>query len=201
MKFYTLLIGILLSNLCWSQGHILLLGNTTQLCFTDSSSQFLSCEKIPVTLAEFDAIMVFSSAHSRLSSNDIDKIIQFVADGGGLYIGSENWPLQSEGKLLTEQIYSKSAWASTEKSRVSVGNTGIFSDVRDFPTGLTPVVFPLDYQLNVEVWYNDEPLILTGKVGSGKIVIDGGYSRFYCQSMGEPEKKVLRIILEYLMGP
>lgn len=201
MKFYTLLTCLLLSNLSWSQGKILLLGNTKQLCLTDSNSQFISKDKLPDTLAEFDAIMVFSSAHSKLSSIDIDQIIQFVADGGGLYIGSENWPLQSEGRLITERIYSKSVWTSIENTRIRVSNTGIFSDVREFPPGLTPVVFPLDFQLNVEVWYNDEPLILTGKVGSGKILIDGGYSRFYCQSLGKQENEVLKIVLDYLTEP
>jgi hypothetical protein len=201
MKLYSLLIGLLISNLCWSQEKILLLGNTKQLCLTDSNSQFMSCEKIPERLAEFDAIMVFSSAHSKLSSYDIDQIILFLTDGGGLYIGSENWPLQSEGRLLTERIYSKSAWASTENTRTAISNNGLFSDVREFPPGLTPVVFPLDYQLNVEVWYNDEPLILTGKIGSGKILIDGGYSRFYCQSLGKQENEVLKIVLDYLTEP
>jgi hypothetical protein len=201
MKLYTLLIGLLLSNLCWSQGQILLLGNTKQLCLSDSTIQFISSEKIPETLSEFDAIMVFSSAHSRLSSADIDQVIHFLDEGGGLYIGSENWPLQSEGRLLTERIYSKSAWATKENTKMVVSNTGIFREVNEFPPGLTPVVFPLDFQLKVEVWYNDEPLILTGKIGFGKILIDGGYSRFYCQSLDKQENEVLKIVLDYLVTP
>ena len=201
MRFYILLIVLLLSNLCWSQGQILLLGNTKQFCLSDSTIQFISSEKVPEVLSEFDAIMVFSSAHSRLSSNDIDQIIQFVTDGGGLYIGSENWPLQSEGILLTERIYAKSAWAAVENSKKEISNNGIFSEISEFPPGVTPVVFPLDFQLRVEVWYNDEPLILTGRVGSGKILIDGGYSRFYCQSLGKKENEVFKIVLDYLKEP
>ena len=178
-----------------------MLGNTKQLCLTDTNIRFISSDKLPESLAEFDAIMVFSSAHSRLSSNDIDQILLFLTRGGGLYIGSENWPLQSEGRLLTERIYSKSAWAAKENLKVDIGNVGIFREVSAFPPGLTPVVFPLDFQLHVEVWYNDEPLILTGKVGSGKILIDGGYSRFYCQSLGKLEYEVLKIVLDYLTVP
>jgi len=201
MKLSVLLIGILFSNLCWGQAKILMIGNTKQLCLSDSNSQFISSDKLPPSLVSFDAIMVFSTAHSRLSSNDIDQMIQFVSDGGGLYIGSENWPLQAEGNALTERIYTKSVWTAAEKPKKEISNTGIFSEVSDFPPGLTPVVFPLDFQLHVEIWYNDEPLILTGKLGTGKILIDGGYSRFYCQSMGKFENEVLKIMLDYLQEP
>jgi hypothetical protein len=201
MKFYILLIGFFLSKLGNCQPEILLLGNTKQLCLIDSNSRFISSEKLPLSLTEFDAIMVFSSAHSKLPSSDIDQIIQFLASGGGLYIGSENWPLQSEGILITERIFSKSAWTTVENSKKEISNAGIFSEISEFPPGLTPVVFPLDYQLRVEVWYNDEPLILTGRVGKGKILIDGGYSRFYCQSLGKQENEVLKIVLDYLTEP
>jgi hypothetical protein len=142
--------------------------------------------------------MVFSSAHSRLSVTDIEQIIQFVKAGGGLYIGSENWPLQAEGTALTERIYNKSVWTAPERAKKEISNMGIFRGIEDFPSGSTPVVFPLDFQLHVEVWYNDEPLILSGKLGKGKLLIDGGYSRFYCSSHGEYEKEVLAVVLNFL---
>jgi hypothetical protein len=50
------------------------------------------------------------------------------------------------------------------------------------------------------VWYNDEPLILSGKWGQGKILIDGGYSRFYCSSLGVYEKEVLAVVLNFFDG-
>ena len=200
MKIYVLFIGLFISNMCWGQVQILLLGNTKQLCFSDTSKQFISSEKLPKKLYEYHAIMVFSSAHSRLSPNEIDQIIQFVSDGGGLYIGSENWPLQAEGNALTERIYTKSVWTAAEKPKKEISNIGIFRDIENFPPGSTPVVFPLDFQLHVEVWYNDEPLILSGKLGRGKILIDGGYSRFYCNSLGEFEKEVLAVVLKFFDG-
>ncbi len=200
MKIYVLFIGLLVSNMCRGQVQILLLGNTKQLCFSDTSKQFISRDKLPPILHEYLAIMVFSSAHSRLSPNEIDQIIKFVSDGGALYIGSENWPLQAEGNALTERIYSKSVWAVSETTKKEISNIGIFRDIENFPPGSTPVVFPLDFQLHVEVWYNDEPLILSGKLGIGKILIDGGYSRFYCNSLGEFEKEVLAVVLDFFDG-
>ena len=201
MKWIALIFGLTLLAYSHCQEQILLLGNTKQLCFTDSTKRYVSAETLPVDVTKFRAIMVFSSAHSRLSSADIDQLIQFVNAGGGLYIGSENWPLQAEGSALTERLYTKSVWTAPESTKKEISNTGIFREIENFPPGSTPVVFPLDYQLHVEVWYNDEPLILSGKLGKGKLLIDGGYSRFYCNALGEFENEVLSVVLNFLIGP
>jgi hypothetical protein len=201
MKWIAFIFSITLSPYSHSQEQILLLGNTKQLCFTDSTIQFFSAETLPEGITKFQAIMVFSSAHSRLTSTNLDHIIQFVNDGGSLYIGSENWPLQAEGSALTERLYTKSVWTAPESTKKDISNTGIFREIKHFPPGSTPVVFPMDFQLQVEVWYNDEPLILSGKLGKGKLLIDGGYSRFYCNSMGEFENDVLNVVLNFLVGP
>ena len=201
MKWIAFIFSLTLSLYSHSQEQILLLGNTKQLCFTDSTIQFVSAETLPKETSAFRTIMVFSSAHSRLSSTDIDHILEFVSAGGGLYIGSENWPLQAEGSALTERLYTKSVWTAPESTKKDISNTGIFREIKHFPPGSTPVVFPMDFQLHVEVWYNDEPLILSGKLGKGKLLIDGGYSRFYCNSMGEFENEVLNVVLNFLVGP
>ena len=201
MKCIALIIGITLFTYSHCQEQILLLGNTKQLCFSDSTVQFFSAENLPQDIATFRSIMVFSSAHSRLSASDIEHIVQFVTAGGGLYIGSENWPLQAEGSALTERLFTKSVWTAPERTKKEISNMGIFRGIEDFPAGSTPVVFPLDFQLHVEVWYNDEPLILSGKLGNGKLLIDGGYSRFYCSSNGEFEKEVLAVVLNFLCRP
>jgi hypothetical protein len=200
MKWFAFIFSLTLLTSSHCQEQILLLGNTKQLCFSDSTIQFVFAETLPKETSAFRTIMVFSSAHSRLSSADIDHILDFVSAGGGLYIGNENWPLQAEGSALTERLYSKSVWTAPESAKKEISNMGIFRDVEDFPPGSTPVVFPLDFQLQVEVWYNDEPLILSGKLGKGNLLIDGGYSRFYCNSLGEFEKEVLTIVLNFLQG-
>jgi hypothetical protein len=200
MRWFALIFNLTLFSYSYCQDQILLLGNTKQLCFFDSTIQFISSETLPENLTTLHAIMVFSSAHSRLSSSDLDDIIQFVQAGGGLYIGSENWPLQAEGNALTERLYTKSVWTTAESTKREISNTGIFRGIENFPPGSTPVVFPMDVHLQVEVWYNDEPLILSGKLGKGKLMIDGGYSRFYCKSLGEFESEVLNAVLDFLEG-
>jgi hypothetical protein len=201
MKWIAFIFSLTLSFYSHSQEHILLLGNTKQLCFSDSTIQFVFAETLPKETSAFRTIMVFSSAHSRISSTDIDHILEFVNAGGGLYIGSENWPLQAEGSALTERLYTKSVWTAPESTKKEISNNGIFREIENFPPGSTPVVFPMDFQLHVEVWYNDEPLILSGKLGKGKLLIDGGYSRFYCNSLGELENDVLNVVLDFLVGP
>jgi hypothetical protein len=200
MKWITLIFCLTQLTSSYCQEHVLLLGNTKQLCFSDTNIHFVSAETLPQQIASYRAIMIFSSAHSRLSTSDIEQIISFVSEGGGLYIGSENWPLQAEGSALTERLYTKSVWTAAETTKKEISNNGMFSDIEHFPPGTTPVVFPLHFQLHVEVWYNDEPLILSGKWGQGKILIDGGYSRFYCSSLGVYEKEVLAVVLNFFDG-
>ena len=53
------------------------------------------------------------------------------------------------------------------------------------PAGRSTVAFPMDYRLRVEAWVADQPLILSGELDAGKVIIDGGYSRFYCDQRSE----------------
>jgi len=48
----------------------------------------------------------------------------------------------------------------------------------------------LDYRLKVEAWLNDQPLILSGNYKKGRIIIDGGYSRFYCENMSKTSSEL-----------
>ena len=56
----------------------------------------------------------------------------------------------------------------------------------------------MDYLLKIKVWINYQSLIQSGEIGKGKIVIDGGYSRFYCEEMNAEEKEIFDGILRYL---
>ena len=74
--------------------------------------------------------------------------------------------------------------------------------MQSVPAGTTTVAFPLDYRLKVEAWINDEPLILSGESYKGKIIIDGGYSRFYCNIDKEGKNSfMLNQFIDFLTSP
>ena len=68
----------------------------------------------------------------------------------------------------------------------------------DLPAGKTTSAFPLDYRLKVEAWVSDQALILSGNIGKGRIIIDGGYSRFYCENTNELSVEMLSRFITYL---
>ena len=68
----------------------------------------------------------------------------------------------------------------------------------DLPAGKTTSAFPLDYRLKVEAWVSDQALILSGNIGKGRIIIDGGYSRFYCENRNDLSSEMLIRFINYL---
>ena len=180
---------------------ILVLGNHKHVCGIDSTAHFP--EFLPQSLDSFDVIILFSNAESKLTKTEIQRIQQFVENGGGLYCGAENWPLQAESNQFTEEVYNKQSFGSYQQSKAeSAGNAGNLSldTLAYIPAGNTTVAFPMDYRLNVEAWVEDEPLILSGNIGAGRVIIDGGYSRFYCAARNEITDQMLHDFLSYLRG-
>lgn len=178
----------------------LALGNTTSVCFKSDAIE--SKDFLPNSLEQYKAIIIFSNVNSALSNDDAKRILSFVKNGGGLYIGAENWPMQAEGKQLTELIYNKSHFGNyqaqvAEKSDQE--NNLSLKEIDSIPSGTTIAAFPLDYRLKVEVWVEDQPLILSGNIGRGKVIIDGGYSRFYCNQRNKYSDQLFTEILKFLM--
>lgn len=196
-----LLIFLFSSTFSFSQEpQIVLIGNHASLCFSDTN--FIYLDKLPV-LDDIKVIMLFSGATSQLNNTDLDTLLSFVNKGGGLYIGAENWPLQSESKQVTTKMYNKETYGTYTHEFAScpesAGNLNL-QDVDSIPAGTTTVAFPMDYRLKVEAWIEDQPLILSGKWGKGRIIIDGGYSRFYCDNSNGDSSQLLEIILSFLSG-
>jgi hypothetical protein len=52
----------------------------------------------------------------------------------------------------------------------------------------------------VEVWQEDQALVLTGFVAHGRVILDGGYSRFYTHNRSEESDAVLLEFLRFLRG-
>ena len=158
-------------------------------------------ESLPKKLSTFNAIFLFSNSTSQLTEVEIEQLIHFTEDGGGLYVGSENWPLQAESKQLTQKMYTKESYGDfNEKNALSAERGNLKLDEINFiPAGETTVAFPMDYRLTVEAWVEDQPLILSGFIGKGRIIIDGGYSRFYCENSTEESEQLLNYFLRFLV--
>jgi hypothetical protein len=182
MKIFLLLFSLLISTIVFGQNKILFIGNISKICYENTNSSIELSSDLPDTLSYYSAIFLFSSAQSILNEKKVEQLLQFLNSGNGLYLGSENWPLQAESNVMTNLLFSKNVWGDFNEANALLSKDGIFKEMESIPAGTTTVAFPLDYRLKVEAWINDEPLILSGECCKGKIIIDGGYSRFYCNS-------------------
>lgn len=195
-----LIISFLVNYTLFGQISILLIGNSEKLCYKEYFS--VISDTLPIELSQFNAIFIFSNSTSQLNTQDIDRIIKFVDNGGGLYTGSENWPLQAESKQITRELYSKESYGEYDKrtanSSTEKGNLNL-NTINKIPAGESTVAFPLDYRLTVEAWIDDQPLILSGTYGKGRIIIDGGYSRFYCENRTDVCDEMFMRFTNYLI--
>lgn len=179
----------------------MLIGNSEKLCYQEYFSKI--SDTLPDEISQFKAIYLFSNSTSQLDKEDIENIIHFVEAGGGLYIGSENWPLQAESNQLTQELYKKESYGEYDKVNANTssqnGNLQL-NTISEIPAGKSTVAFPLDYRLTVEAWIDDQPFILSGNYGKGRIIIDGGYSRFYCENRIDSCDEIFQKFKIYLEG-
>ncbi len=191
---------IFVSSYVTGQGisQTIVIGNTNNICFSDSSLTLV--DSLPGNLEDCEAIFMFSNATSNLSETDVSRIESFLLNGGGVYMGSDNWPLQAEANQITKEFYQKESFGLYDVDVAQVNQVGNLklSEKDTVPAGKTTSAFPLDYRLTVEAWVDDQPLILTGNYGKGKIVIDTGYSRFYCDQRNEHTDLLFKKIYGFL---
>lgn len=197
-----LIFGLLFSFSVMGQPSILVLGNHSSVCLNDNLD-FVACDTLPENLDNFSAIMLFSGSTSNLSHLDIERIVDFTENGGGLYSGAENWPLQAESNQMTNRLFKKESFGEYEQANAQRGELdgNLELEKNDvIPAGKTTVAFPMDYRLKVEAWVEDQPLILSGMLGQGRIIIDGGYSRFYCNQRNENSDILFSKIIAFLIN-
>lgn len=190
---------LFLSTVSFSQkDSILVVGNYSSLCLPHST--FALADSLPESLEGVKIIMLFSSSTSNFSHRDIDRIEDFIRGGGGLYSGSDNWPLQAQSNQVTHQIYKKETFGNYQQTNAEPTQDGNLhlEELDTIPAGETTAAFPLDYRLKVEAWVQDQPLISSGSLGEGKIIIDGGYSRFYCSYRSDSTDELLKQFLIFL---
>ena len=179
-------------------GQVLVVGNFSSICLEDSSISKVT--SLPASLDSFQIICFFSNSTSSLTEDEASRVERFVRSGGGLYLGAENWPLQAESNQLTKKLYLKESFGEYDAGVAEIeqesGNLKL--EMETIPAGRSTVAFPMDYRLRVEAWVADQPLILSGKVDAGKVIIDGGYSRFYCDQRSEVTDLLWRAIIAFL---
>lgn len=180
-------------------GQVNICGNTTDLCLPIKTDEIHSAS----TYNSSDLIMVFATAESIFSNEQIDSIVSYVYEGKNLYIGADNWPLQAESNLITKRMFNETFYGNfaNEEAELSRNESLIDWNKEDLiPAGNTTSAFPLKAGFTVEAWISDQPLILAGRYGKGRVIIDGGYSRFYCQHKCENCEKLFITFLEYLLN-
>lgn len=206
MQKYLLIFFVFLFLLCSNnligQGKILFTGNISKICIESASYEIHSSLHFPDSISKYDAIFIFSGAQSILKDTHIESLLEFLQSGKGVYLGSENWPMQAESNQLTNLLFSKQAWGNFSQKNAEIDKgISILSDFDTLLAGTTTVSFPLDYRLRVIAWVEDEPLIQIGETLGGKLILDGGYSRFYCDEKNSINSSVLHQFVTFLVKP
>ncbi len=101
---------------------------------------------------------------------------------------------------MTHKFFLKESFGEYDSpiAEIEQGSGNLDLKVETIPAGRSTVAFPMDYRLRVEAWVSDQPLILSGKVDEGKIIIDGGYSRFYCDQRSDITDSLWAAIIAFL---
>ena len=103
----------------------------------------------------------------------------------------------SAESILTE---SNLTWGNFTTTEATTNSKSFIADEKKIDAGNSTVAFPLDYRLKVEAWVDDEPLILSGKWLNGRVLIDGGYSRFYCTNNEQLNGEMLTSFFDFLLN-
>ena len=198
IRIYGVLLFVGFTFVSWGQKKGVIFGKKIAISHPDWKFQYADTTQ---NLTSFDCIFIFSTAQKSLDSITLSQLKLAVEQGTNIYIGSENWPFVAESNQVTTLFFNKSMQLMHDVSMAEV-NTLIHSE-RVFsktviPAGTTTSSFPLDYRLKVEAWTADNPLILSGKIGLGKLIIDGGYSRFYSENWDAEVELVWNELLDYL---
>lgn len=199
MRSFLLFTVLLLTTSLQAQ-HILLIGNNAGICLDSASSlDLVRSNELVQPLEQFDAVLLFSNARSQLNDHSVDQLLTYVSNGGGLYCGADNPPLQDEFNQVTNQIFAREAWGEFSNRRAEISEKSFLKCTLEdtLDAGHTTTAIPLDARMHVEAWVEDQPLIASYHFGKGIIVFDGGYSRFYCP-IAEANLKVLGAIISFL---
>jgi len=198
MKNSIIFIFFLLFLFCVrAQDSVFVMGNVGNICLPPSLNYRVVDELSDIENCK--TILIFSGASSILQENDLALLALFSQQGGGIYLGFDNWPLQAEGIQFLSEFFQIMPWGNFESTIASVNSPSIISSLNTIPAGYTTVAFPMDPRFHVEAWIDDQPFILSRESINGRIIIDGGYSRFYCPNFSEDTSVLLNDFIHFLM--
>ena len=142
---------------------------------------FRCADKLPDSLQQYPYILIFSTSKSALSRSDIGALLGYVNDGGGLYVGADNFPMNAEFNQISAVLMNKVSWGDFRSTNAYVDQKSFLRELEQdsLSAGRTISAVPLDASLTVHMWVDDQPLVTSIKIGKGIILFDGGYSRFY----------------------
>jgi hypothetical protein len=197
MKFGVLTILLLLQNTFFSQqkDSILVFGNRHSIChltrvkYLDSIAELKHYEHKP--------FYIFSTINT-ITENDIAVIKAHLEKGGNLYIGLDNWPQQKEGIEILASWFQIDFFDEGKKGLLKKGN-----GVLNGPDSINSYVqsngyFSIQPNFKIEYWSNDCPVIMSSMLGKGKLIIDAGYVRFFCENISDEDTILLKEIIRYL---
>jgi hypothetical protein len=187
-----------LSFFCFGQ-KVLMYGNTQVNFREELILEVIRIDSIVQNeLDSCDLLLIFSTGNSRLSEEEQNLIVDFVNEGGSLYLGAENFPFNEECNQLSERFLQLKGYGNfvSDSLMFSVDNSLDLIEKPNFESGISTICFPMDFRTKVIAWSNDNPIIISAEYGKGKIILDGGYSRFY-----SPENHVFfDQLLDFLMN-
>lgn len=201
MRFIFLFL-LIQCSLVQAQQNILFVGNTAPLFIEENTSFIISTlDSIPDSIEKYDAIFIFSGAVSTLRTEQIPVLLTYVSHGNGLYCGADNYPLFEEFNEISEFIFGKKVWGNFTASKAILAENSFLNTTKNdsIDAGETTVAIPLDARVRVEAWIEDEPIITSLQLGKGKIVFDGGYSRFFNGQKAE-NRTVFDAIVQFLLA-
>ncbi len=199
MKKIILLLFLIFSYVShYAQEAILVVGKYDEICF-DTNLNIEFGENLD-QIIDFDVVLIFSGASCAIEIQHIPKIIEFISNGGSVYLGCDNWPFQAESNMILENLFSFHSWGNFDATIAQVSQVSELTNLKEIPSGNSVAVFPLNPNFRVDVWLYDKPLIMSGNFDKGVLVIDGGYSRFYCSNMNAIGLKFFSDLIKYLGG-
>ena len=179
-----------------AQNEILVVGNSNEICF-DTNLNVVYEDNLD-HIFDYRVLLIFSGASSTLKNDDISKIMMFIKNGGGLYLGCDNWPFQAESDVILDSFFSFHSWGNFDSEIAHVSEVSEITQLKEITSGISVAVFPVNSNFKVDVWIEDQPLIMSGDFDNGRLILDGGYSRFYCENMNGSSNLLLIDLINYL---
>lgn len=197
MKFIALTILLLSKDCLLSQqlDTVIVYGNHQPICHLKNCIYIDSISKIKFYAGKTFYIL---STLQTISEKEVALIKNHLQLGGNLYIGLDNWPHQKEGVVILSSWFQIHFYDEEKKGHLKKGY-----GVLNGPDSINSYVqsngyFSIHPNFKIEYWSNDCPVIMSAQHGKGRMIIDGGYVRFFCENISKEDAILLNEIIQYL---